>query len=119
MMRNFVLASVLALFLSQGLFAAEVLKVKGKGVLVDLRGDPAAIGDNLFLISPDGKRKAIIRISKVKGDKAIGKILKGGAAPGYTLEFKQQKSAAAKHSPSKSAATTSHTSGDSSSSDTR
>jgi hypothetical protein len=101
MMRNFLLSLVLVL--SPSLFAAEVVKVKGKGVLVELRGDPAVTGDNFYLISPDGKRRGIMTVSKVKGDKAIGKLNKGKAAPGYTLEFKTQKSAG-KASGSKKAA---------------
>ena len=92
MIRNFVYA-VLLIMLTPCLYAAEVVKVKGKGVLVELRGDPAVSGDVFYLISPDGKRRGLIKISKVKGEKAIGKLTKGKAAPGYTLEFKQQKSA--------------------------
>jgi hypothetical protein len=90
MMRNFVMTVLLVL--SPSLFAAEVVKVKGKGVLIELRGDPAVTGDNFYVIAPDGKRKGIIKISKVKGEKAIGKLTKGKAAPGYTLEFKTAKS---------------------------
>lgn len=91
-MRSFVFA--LLMVLSVPLFAAEVIKVKGKGVLVELKGDPAVNGDIFYLISPDGKRVGIIKISKVKGDKAIGKLAKGRAEPGFTLEFKPSKSAA-------------------------
>lgn len=91
MMRNLVFA-VLLLGLSPGLFAAEVVKVKGKGVLIELRGDPAVTGDNFYVVSPDGKRRGMVKIKKVKGEKAIGTLTKGKAAPGYTLEFKQQKS---------------------------
>lgn len=89
MMRNLLVFAVL--ILSPNLFAAEVTKVKGKGVLIELRGDPAVAGDDFYLLSPDGKRKALIKISKVKGEKAIGKLLKGKAAPGYTMEFKAKK----------------------------
>lgn len=69
-------------------FAAEVIKVKGKSALIDLKGDPAAPGDLFYAVKADGKRAAIIKISKVKGEKAIGKVLKGKAATGYTLELK-------------------------------
>lgn len=72
-------------------YAAEVVKVKGKGVLVELKGDPAVNGDQFFLIAPDGKRRGLIKITKVKGDKAIGKLVKGKASPGFTLEFRPQK----------------------------
>lgn len=92
-MRSFVLA--LLMVISFPLFAAEVIKVKGKGVLVELKGDPAVNGDIFYLISPDGKRVGIIKISKVKGDKAIGKLAKGRAEPGFTLEFKPNKTAKA------------------------
>lgn len=92
-MRNFLFAFLLIL-IAPSLYAAEVIKVKGKSVLVELKGDPAVAGDNFYLISPDGKKRGIIKISKVKGDKAIGKLTKGKGAPGYTLEFKAQKAAA-------------------------
>jgi hypothetical protein len=78
---------VLGTFASSA-FAAEVIKVKGKSALIDLKGDPAAPGDLFYAVKPDGKRAAIIKISKVKGEKAIGKVLKGKAASGYTLELK-------------------------------
>ncbi len=90
MMRNLVFV-VLLFLLTPSLYAAEVAKVKGKGVLIELKGDPAVAGDVFYLISPDGKRRGLVKISKVKGDKAIGKLTKGKGAPGYTLEFKQQK----------------------------
>lgn len=88
-MRIFLLATLI--LLTPSLYAAEVVKVKGKSVLIELKGDPAVSGDNFFAIGPDGKKKAIIRITKVKGDKAIGKVTKGKAMSGYTLEFKQTK----------------------------
>lgn len=72
-------------------FAAEVQKVKGKSVLVDLKGDPAAPGDIFYTVKADGKRAALIQISKVKGDKAIGKIMKGKPAAGMSLELKPSK----------------------------
>ncbi len=93
-MRIFIFAFLLTLIAPQ-LHAAEVVKVKGKSVLVELKGDPAVAGDNFYLISPDGKKRGIIKISKVKGDKAIGKLTKGKGAIGYTLEFKAQKGSTA------------------------
>ncbi len=79
---------VLIGFFAPSAFAAEILKVKGKSALIDLKGDPAAPGDVFYAVKPDGKRAAILTISKVKGEKAIGKITKGKAAAGYTLELK-------------------------------
>ncbi len=93
-MSNLLVASLLIFFplISQ---AAEVVKVKGRSALVELKGDPAVVGDVFYLISPDGKRRAIMTISKVKGDKAIGKITKGKAQVGYTLEFRPAKGSSA------------------------
>lgn len=79
---------VCMLLLSAPLFAAEVIKTKGKSVLIELKGDPAAPGDQFYSIRPDGKRAAILKITKVKGDKAIGVITRGKAAAGHTLEIK-------------------------------
>jgi hypothetical protein len=83
-----VILSLFVFFAMPSAFAAEILKVKGKSALIDLKGDPAAPGDLFYAVKPDGKRAAIIKISKVKGEKAIGKITKGKAASGYTLELK-------------------------------
>lgn len=64
--------------------AAEIVKMKGSGALINLQGQSASPGDTFFAL--DGsQKKAIIRISKVKGDKAIGRVVKGSAKPGMTL----------------------------------
>ena len=84
-----VILSIWVLFtFSNSSFAAEVIKVKGQSALIDLKGDPAATGDLFYAVKPDGKRGAILKIGKVKGEKAIAKIIKGKAAVGYTLELK-------------------------------
>ncbi len=90
MFRSLVCFFVLSLFAFPA-FAATVGKVKGKNVLIDLKGDPAAPGDLFYAVKADGKRSAILKIGKVKGDKAIGTILKGNAAPGMSLELKPSK----------------------------
>lgn len=69
-------------------FAAQISKIKGRSVLIDLKGDSAAPGDTFYAVSSDGKRKAIIEVGKIKGDKAIGKITKGKPAAGMRLELK-------------------------------
>jgi hypothetical protein len=65
--------------------AAEVTKVKGKGVLVKLDGEAAASGDKYFLLNPSGKKKAIIQITKVKGNQAVGRVTAGRAEVGMVL----------------------------------
>lgn len=74
-------------------YAAEIIKIKGKSALIDLKGDPATPGDVFFALSNDGKKRGLIKISKVKGDKAIGKITKGRAEAGMSLELKPGKAA--------------------------
>jgi hypothetical protein len=86
-MRVFILLLTFMCF-SPFLNAAEVIKVKGKAALINLNGDPAVVGDTFFTISADGKRRGIIRISKVKGDKAIARISKGKVSRGMSLELR-------------------------------
>lgn len=77
--------SFLLLF-SGAVFAAEITKVKGSSVLIELKGDAAAPGDQFFAIGSDGKRRALVVITKVKGDKALANISKGKPDAGMTLE---------------------------------
>jgi outer membrane protein W len=81
-----VLASAL-LFTSLAAQAADVVKVKGKGVLVNLSGETAQVGDNYYLLNSSGKKIGIIRIVKmIKGDQAIAKLTAGQANPGMILQ---------------------------------
>jgi len=80
--------------LTPSLYAAQVLKVKGKNVLIDLNGEAAANGDQYFALSADGKRVALVLVNKIKGEKAIGKVIKGGnVTAGMTLEMRPSKKA--------------------------
>src|SRR5262245_720959 len=83
MSRHLGLLLVVALF-APCLYAAQVTKVKGKSALVTLQGTAAAAGDRFYAME-GGKKKAIIQIAKVKGDKAIAKVVKGTAAAGMSL----------------------------------
>ncbi|MEN0058256.1 MAG: hypothetical protein AAGB31_05435 [Bdellovibrio sp.] len=70
-------------------FAASVTAVKGQKVLISMDGDLIQEGEEFFLINPSSrKRTAIIRIKQIKGDKALGDILKGSATAGHTLQAK-------------------------------
>lgn len=99
MMRHLdILVYILTLF-SPSLFAADVIKVKGTSALIDLKGESAGPGTVYYALSVDGKRRGIIEIAKIKGDKAIGKIIKGRAEVGMQLELKGGTSTASKSSP--------------------
>lgn len=71
--------------------AAVVKRVKGQSVLVDLESDSAQEGDTYFLINDEGKKKAIVRITKVKESQAIAKVVKGQAVEGMTLLYRPGK----------------------------
>jgi hypothetical protein len=48
----------------------------------------AAPGDMFFTLGTDGKKKGLIKVEKIKGDKAIGKLGKGKAEVGMALQRK-------------------------------
>ena len=88
-MRRFTFA-ILSLILVLSLpfssaWAAEVSKVKGQAVLIDLKGMSASAGDTLYAINGEGKKKAILIVSKIKGEKAIARISKGRAEAGMEV----------------------------------
>ncbi len=81
---KFTLALIILFFANafNDAFAASVAAVKGKQVLV--------VGSNLeknalYYVVQDGKKKGIIKIVNVKGQKAIASLLKGSALKGATL----------------------------------
>ncbi len=94
MIRNLFFVFVIGLF-TPVVFAAQIAKIKGKSVLIDLAGTAAKPGDAFYALSSDGGRKALIRISKIKGDKAIGKIIKGRPAQGMALELRTKSASVA------------------------
>jgi len=90
-----VVFAVSLLFLSNLVLAAQISAVKNNKVMVSLEGESASPGAEFFAINPQGKKVAIIRVSQVKGDRAVGEIIKGSAKPGYTLQSKGGGTAAA------------------------
>ncbi len=89
---KYILSWILFLAFSSA-FAADITKVKGNKALINLDGLEAAEGDVFFAIDSNGKKKGIIKIDKVKGDKAIGAISKGKAQVGWTLTKRGPKAA--------------------------
>ncbi len=86
--------SLLLVFSFSSAFAADITKVKGNKALINLDGLEAAEGDVFFAIDSNGKKKGLIKLDKVKGDKAIGMIAKGKAQVGWTLTKRGPKAAA-------------------------
>jgi hypothetical protein len=77
----------LSLFVATIAEAASVANIKGQRVLINLEGDSASPGDEFFLVDPNtNKRRAVVRISQVRGGKAIADLMKGSPAVGQTLQ---------------------------------
>lgn len=65
--------------------AQTVVNTKEKKVLIDLGGASWNVGDKLFATDGQGKKKALMQIKQVKGNKAVAEIIKGSAAQGMSL----------------------------------
>lgn len=72
--------------LSQYALAAKVSAVKNNKIMIELEGDSASAGSEFFVINAQGKKVAIVKITQVKGGRAIAEITKGSAKEGYTLQ---------------------------------
>jgi hypothetical protein len=86
--------------------ASEVVKVKGKSALIKLDNEEVLAGDQFYLINGAGKKKGIIKISKVKSDQAIGLIAAGKAEIGMTLQKRMTGSSIRESAPVASHSTT-------------
>jgi len=64
-------------------FTAEITKIKGQNVLIT--DTDAKVGDSVFAVDSNNKKRAIIEITKAKGGKAVGRIVKGKASEGFTV----------------------------------
>lgn len=72
-------------------FAYHVVKVKNKKILITFSPEEnVQTKDTFYAINNTGKKKAIVLITKVKGNKAIAKILKGRAEKGWTLRVRKR-----------------------------
>lgn len=87
--RTHFLFACLLFFTTSSTHAATVTQAKGLQVLIDLESSTVTEGDEFFLINPETQKKmALIRIKKAKGAKALGEVIKGKAATGFTLQAK-------------------------------
>lgn len=82
---NLAFAAFLIWGLSLPASAADISQVKNNRALVNLQGEPAGPGTEFFAIDSGGKKRALIRIRQVRGDKAIADVVKGQARPGMAL----------------------------------
>lgn len=83
-------------------FAAKVIKADGRKAMLELEGDPAKVGDIYVVYDPAGKRRGVIKVSAIKGTKAVGLLGKGKAQVGWQAKISDR--AKAKVSPKTQAA---------------
>lgn len=68
--------------------AGEIRQVKGKKALIIISPGEFQVGDEVFSVGADGKKKGLLKITQIKGDKALANIVKGAAAAGHGLQLK-------------------------------
>ena len=66
--------------------AGDITQVKNGKALLNLDAGEGQVGSEFFAVDSAGKKKAILRIKQVKGNKAIADVLKGTAESGMTLK---------------------------------
>ncbi len=72
--------------------AASVAKVKGRKVLIKAEGTDLEVGSIFYIVSENGKKRGLVKIRAVKGNKAIGVISKKSKAlKGWTLKKRTRK----------------------------
>lgn len=77
----------LILILVSPLKADVIRATKNNKVLILMETDGSlSVGDKVFAVDENGKKKALITIEKVKGAKAFGTIQKGRAAKDMTIQ---------------------------------
>ncbi len=84
------LVGAACLLLTAPAFGAQITKISGRKVLMDLQGDAAKEGDIFVVLSPEGKKKALVKIKTVKNGKAIGVIGKGKAEAGWSAKISEK-----------------------------
>lgn len=75
-------------------WAQEIIQVKGTKALINLSGTEASVGSDVFAVDSAGKRRAILRIRQVKGDRAVADVVKGTAQTGQSIQARGGGSAA-------------------------
>jgi hypothetical protein len=73
-------------FLTHAALAAKVSAVKNNKMMIALEGESTSPGSEFFVLNDQGKKVALVKITQVKGDRAVAEITKGTAQPGYSLQ---------------------------------
>ncbi len=85
MSNSIALLLITFMFFCSPLFAGTVQQIKNGKVLLSLEGTPAQAGDQFFTVDENNKKNALIQITAVKADRAVGKIIKGTPLQNNTI----------------------------------
>ena len=80
------------LLLPPSAWGHSIVKVKGKRVLIKIDGKKPKKGQLYYLVNDAGKKKAIVKIGRVKKNRATGVVKKGKAKKGWSLVLRKRKS---------------------------
>ena len=83
---NSVIFILVSLFFISGQ-AATIKKLKGTRALVSVDGTSLKEGAQYFGLDAAGKKRSLLKISKIKGDQATADVIKGKPEVGQTLSF--------------------------------
>lgn len=77
------------LFFSGSAFGATVSQLKGTKVLVDSGDDEVVVGSEYYVVGKNKKNTgSIIKITSIRGDKAVAIIIRGNVSAGEGLKLK-------------------------------
>lgn len=85
---SFLLTALSCLLITKNSEASQVTQTKNNKVMIDTQGDEMSVDQEFYLVTPDNKKIALVKITAVKGGKAIASILKGKSNGNETLELK-------------------------------
>ena len=67
-------------------FASVIMKTKGNRALIKLEGVSSERGDKFNVLNTSGRTMGILEVKRIKGDRALGVLLKGKMKKGAVLE---------------------------------
>jgi len=78
-------SNLILVFISLVSNASLIDKVKGNKAIILMQEETFNLGDKVFAIDEDGKKRAALTIMRVQGSKAQAEIIKGKANPGMAV----------------------------------
>ena len=85
-MNKHILSILFITLFTTSTFAYFVHKVEGEHALVDLQGKSAIEGDLLVAKSPAGENVGVLRVQKIIGERALGRVVRGKVQEGWSLD---------------------------------